>query len=93
MRHEAWSKLDRLASDPKPRLSLVGHCIDVAAVLAALLELPVMRRRLERLTGRPLDGMDCARLQVLAFLHDVGKAGSGFYSKTLPEAKQQPGSQ
>lgn len=90
---EAWGKLDRYAADPKPRLCLAGHCIDVAAVLGALLALPVMRRRLERLAGRALDEVDAQRLQVLAFLHDVGKAGAGFYSKALPSAQQLPRSQ
>lgn len=85
---EAWGKLDRHAPEPKPRLSLVGHCIDVAAVLAALIALPVMRSRLERLAGRELDDVDEQRLQVLAFLHDVGKAGAGFYSKALSPAQQ-----
>lgn len=89
----AWGKLDRQAPDPKPRLSLVAHCIDVAAVLAALLELPSWRRRLQRLAGRTLDEIDLQRLQVLAFLHDVGKAGAGFYSKALPPAEQLPLSQ
>lgn len=76
---EPWGKLDR--KDPTRRLSLVGHCIDVAAVFTALALLPTMRRRLERLAGRVLTEIDLQRLAVLAFLHDVGKAGAGFYSK------------
>lgn len=43
-----------------------------------------MRRRLERLTRRPLSSLDLERLAALAFLHDVGKAGAGFYSKGEP---------
>lgn len=86
----AWGKLDRSAPH-KPRaarLSLVGHCIDVAAVTRALLSLPTWRARLQRLAGREFTATDLDRLTVLAFLHDVGKAGAGFYSKALSEAEQ-----
>jgi len=85
---EPWGKLDRRHSDPAtaPRLSLVAHCIDVAAVARALLELPTWRKRLSRLAGRELSPVDIDRLTVFAFLHDTGKAGAGFYSKGLPEA-------
>ena len=86
----AWGKLERSASEPKPRLSLVAHCLDVAAVFQALLQLPVLRRRLERLAGRSLDAIDLTRLTVLAFLHDAGKAGAGFYSKALEPALRLP---
>ena len=88
---EPWGKLQRsppgqLVTTPlceAARLTLVAHCIDVAAVVAALLELPTWRARLEALAKRPLTAVDIARLVVLAFLHDVGKAGAGFYSKAL----------
>jgi CRISPR-associated endonuclease/helicase Cas3 len=82
---EPWGKLDRTHPDfaTAPRLSLVAHCIDVAAVLRALLELPTWRRRLERLEGGVLSDLLLDRLTVLAFLHDTGKAGAGFYSKGL----------
>lgn len=85
-----WGKLDRTAPDPTQaaRLSLVGHCIDVAAVARALLELPTWRARLQRLVGRTFTDVDLDRLTMLAFLHDVGKAGSGFYSKGLSAAEQ-----
>ena len=80
---EPWGKLQRgtVPLSEAPRLSLVAHCIDVAAVAAALLELPTWRARLEALAKRPLTSVDIARLVALAFLHDVGKAGAGFYSK------------
>lgn len=88
---EPWGKLDRSHPDPAtaPRLSLVAHCIDVAAVTRALLGLPTWRKRFDRLAGRPLQALDIDRLTVLAFWHDVGKAGAGFYAKALPESVRQ----
>ena len=92
-----WGKLDRNSPDRAnaPRLSLVAHCIDVAAVTRSLLELPTWLKRLQRLAGREFTPLDLYRLTVLAFLHDVGKAGAGFYSKGLatgcaPGARQCP---
>lgn len=86
----AWGKLDRSHADPStaPRLSLVAHCIDVAAVAQALLRLPTWRRRFEQLAGRTLGELDIQRLTVLAFLHDVGKAGAGFFLQALPKEVQ-----
>ena len=80
---EPWGKLQHGAwpLSEAPRLTLVAHCIDVAAVVAALLELPTWRARLNALAKRPLRPVDLKRLCALAFLHDVGKAGAGFYSK------------
>ncbi len=82
--NEPWGKLrDRNSGDPSqsPRLSLVAHCVDVAAVMQALLALPTMQQRLQVLAGRPLTSLDLERLCALTFLHDIGKAGAGFYSK------------
>lgn len=82
---EPWGKLQRSTpqdlADPSraPRLSLVAHCIDVAAVVAALLALPTWQARLGTLAKRRLSALDLSRLCALAFLHDVGKAGAGFY--------------
>lgn len=86
----AWGKLGRSHPDPSmaPRLSLVSHCIDVAAVAQALLLLPTWHGRFERLAGRLLSELDIQRLTVLAFLHDVGKAGAGFYSQGLTKTEQ-----
>lgn len=83
-----WGKLDRNHPDKAraPRLSLLGHCIDVAAVMAALLALPVLRARLDTLAGRPLTEYDRTRLAALALLHDIGKAGAGFQSRGLDDA-------
>lgn len=87
---EPWGKLDRQAPDRTraARLSLVGHCIDVAAVTRALLELPTWRARLQRLAGCEFSPTDLDRLAVLAFLHDAGKAGAGFYSKGVSDGEQ-----
>lgn len=86
----AWAKLDKSCPDraSAPRLTLVAHCLDVAAVTRALLQLPTWRRRLERLAGKPFNPTDLDRLLVLAFLHDVGKAGAGFQAKALPAEQQ-----
>ncbi len=82
-----WGKLDRKAADRTraARLSLLGHCIDVAAVMAALLALPTLRARLDTLAGRRLNDRDRLRLTALALLHDIGKAGAGFQSRGLDE--------
>lgn len=85
---QPWGKLaGRLPG--APRLSLVAHCIDVAAVARTLVQLPTWRTRLERLAGQPFDSRDVDRLTVLAFLHDAGKAGAGFYAKALAPEQQQ----
>ncbi|MCH1990956.1 hypothetical protein L7Q18_32320, partial [Achromobacter xylosoxidans] len=51
---------------------------DVAVVLDLLLRVHSIHRALERAAGRDLEEVDRARLAVLAFLHDVGKANAGF---------------
>ena len=63
---EPWGKLNRNHPDKAtaPRLSLVAHCTDVAAVARALLELPTWRRRLETLAGREFSPCDLERLTV-----------------------------
>lgn len=79
----AWGKLERDETNRQVirSLDLVSHCVDVAAVTRAMLELPVIRRRMERLAGRVLTERDLERLTVLAFLHDLGKASRGFQGK------------
>lgn len=81
---EPWGKLKRDAEGNEVcRLHLIAHCIDVAAVVMAFLELPTVRRLLCNLAGRDLSPVDIARLLVLAFLHDLGKCSVGFQSKAL----------
>ena len=58
--------------------------MDVAAVFEALAALPSIRDRLARLAGGEVTETVIARLAVLAFLHDIGKASVGFQSKSLP---------
>jgi CRISPR-associated endonuclease/helicase Cas3 len=63
-------------------LSLIGHSADVAAVLTALLEQPVIARRLARLLEKDeITAEDRARLVALAALHDLGKINRGFQNK------------
>lgn len=82
---DAFGKLQR---DGEGRLiawhSLVDHMADVAACLARLCACHSVRRALERTGQRALDDRDIARLAVLAFLHDLGKANSGFQAKQWP---------
>ena len=68
------------------RLGLIEHSIDVAAVLEALFAVPLIRRRLETLAKTKLTESLVARLAVLAFLHDLGKASVGFQSKSIEGA-------
>ncbi len=60
---------------------LIDHMIDVAACFECLCSCHSIRRALENEAGRKLDERDIARLSVLAFLHDIGKANSGFQAK------------
>lgn len=82
-----WAKLRQ---DPESKAviewhPLADHCADVAAVSEALLSLPIWRRRLASLAGHPLTSSTCARLCVLAALHDIGKLNLGFQAKGRPE--------
>jgi CRISPR-associated endonuclease/helicase Cas3 len=82
-----WGKLRREA-DRGPVLEwhpLADHCADVAAVVEALLSLPIWRERLARLARQELTEVTCARLCALAALHDIGKLNIGFQAKGRPE--------
>ena len=69
---------------------LKDHLIDVAACFARLCACRGIRRALERAAGRPLDVKDLARLAALAFLHDLGKANSGFQAKRWHSQQAMP---
>nr|WP_242482500.1 CRISPR-associated helicase Cas3' [Thiocystis violacea] len=60
---------------------LVDHLIDVASCFVHLCACHSIRRALERTAGRRLSLQDIARLACLVFLHDIGKANSGFQAK------------
>jgi CRISPR-associated endonuclease/helicase Cas3 len=64
---------------------LVDHCLDVAIVLRALLDLHNLAR-LGLVDARHKD-----RLAVIAFLHDLGKCNRGFQAKADPSARKTAG--
>lgn len=80
---EAWGKTDR--RDGGHIHPLAHHCMDVAAVFARMLELPVVRDRLETAACAQLTESVLWRLSVLVFLHDIGKLHPGFQSKGWPD--------
>ena len=55
-----------------------------------LLQLPGIQRAAQQAAGRKLSEIDIARLAVLAFLHDLGKANTGFQGKYWRHANQPP---
>ncbi len=84
----AWAKLHRadgFANAAAPVIawhSLPAHSADVAACLRGLLDLPIIERRLATLAGRDeLDGRTRDRLAAFTFLHDLGKANTGFQAR------------
>lgn len=86
LEHVAWGK--RHSTDgniEEDRLGLIEHSIDVAAVFESLVAVPLICRRLETLAKTKLTESLIARLAVLAFLHDLGKASVGFQSKSIEE--------
>lgn len=85
----AWGKLDR--DNPELRTHpLIDHMFDVAACFAALAKCAAIRRAMESAAQRDLDDADIARLSVLAFLHDIGKANSGFQSRRWLAPQKPP---
>src|SRR5215468_5176715 len=82
---QAWAKLSPIDElGQRQWHSLLGHSYDVAAVFEVVLGLPQIATRLAMAAGRDLDAIDVARLTVLAFLHDLGKANRGFWCKQFP---------
>lgn len=83
-----WAKLERNTDGQITGWhSLIDHSADVAAVIEALLAQPTLNRRLAQAAGlTKLDGVVCARLAALAFLHDIGKANRGFRARIDPNA-------
>jgi CRISPR-associated endonuclease/helicase Cas3 len=90
--HLAWGKLSRDKSDQLTGVHpLLDHMTDVAACFLALAECAAVRRSLERTACRDLDAVDLQRLAVLVFLHDIGKANSGFQSRRWKSPERPPG--
>ena len=71
---EAWGKTDRESCGVHP---LAHHSMDVAAVFARMMELPIIRNRLETAADARLTDVNCQRLSAMAFLHDIGKLHPG----------------
>jgi CRISPR-associated endonuclease/helicase Cas3 len=78
---QAWGKLHRSGDDIDSLHTLCDHMTDVAACLVAIARCPAVRQALDTAAGRPLTEVDLARLAVLAFLHDIGKANAGFQGR------------
>ena len=75
---KACGKTDKDSGEFHP---LAHHSMDVAAVFARMLLLPVVRDRLEAAADAALTESTCQRLAALAFLHDIGKLHPGFQTK------------
>jgi CRISPR-associated endonuclease/helicase Cas3 len=85
-----WGKFQQETPEEEPQWHpLADHCQDVAACFLALLEVPLLRRRLARLGGLDdLHPVQRARLAVLVLLHDLGKFNLGFQYKVFPPAER-----
>lgn len=79
-----WGKRDAKSGTSH---HLAHHCADVAACFAVIARQPAFRERLEAAAGRTLSTADLDRLEVLVFLHDVGKLRPGFQAKAGPVAQ------
>lgn len=71
--HTFWGKLN---PDTGAQHPLADHCVDVAAVFRALLDLRVASAL------QSLEPVQKDRLAVVAFLHDLGKCNVGFQRKS-----------
>lgn len=76
----AWGKLKRDGKTVHTH-PLIDHMLDVASCFAELSQSNAIRRTLHSTAGRELEDADMARLGVLVFLHDIGKANAGFQSR------------
>lgn len=91
VRIEAFGKLERGDQGQITGThTLIDHMTDVAACFVALCHCRAVRRALERAATRKLTNQDVARLAVLVFLHDIGKANSGFQAKRWKNERDIP---
>jgi CRISPR-associated endonuclease/helicase Cas3 len=74
----ALAKTDRSSGATR---SLIGHSLDVAHCVRAMLSRGVLRERLAKAAGFMLTDAHIDRLAVLAGLHDMGKATNGFQDR------------
>lgn len=81
--------LSRDSSDLRTH-PLIDHLHDVAACFIALAGCNAIRRALHSAAERKLDEIDIARLAVLTFLHDLGKANAGFQSRRWLAPQEAP---
>ena len=78
-----WGKARTVNGELVAWLPLEQHCLDVALVFRALVDIPVFRRALGK---APLDSKQLDRLAVFALFHDLGKANAGFQSKLFVDS-------
>lgn len=77
----AWGKIDTGTEEYHP---LAHHSMDVAAVFLRMLQLPVIRDRLNTAAKTSVSSLTCQRLTALVFLHDIGKLHPAFQAKGWP---------
>ena len=83
----AFGKIDRSGDAWLP---LADHMTDVGRCFERLCRCNALNRALCHLSRRPLDEVDLARLALLAYLHDLGKASSSFQSKRWRVKEERP---
>jgi CRISPR-associated endonuclease/helicase Cas3 len=84
----AFGKLERDQNGAVSRWHpLIDHLIDVSICFKKLCQCHSIHRAMEATARRSLESRDTARLSVLVFLHDIGKANSGFQAKRWAKGK------
>lgn len=88
-----WGKVrvDPATGQVAAWLPLTDHSLDVAMVFRRIVDLPVIRQRLERAAGQSMSDPQYDRLAVIALLHDLGKANLGFQDKVFLEERARAG--
>jgi len=79
---QAWGKLRTSDCGRETMHPLGDHMLDVAACfIEAVKERTRLRHAFQTVAGRALNEQDIERLAVIVYLHDIGKANSGFQAK------------